>query len=178
MEQKETKDNNKQNLAEGISEEKEKLSDNSSEHEECPKCKQKEVRLNDKYIRLFADFENYKKRTLKEKMGLISSANKSLVLSILPIIDDFERAFNSSNNEVSKIDKGVSHIYEKFLEILQKIGLKAMDIKKGDDFDTEKSEAITKVKSENDSNKIVDIIEKGYLLNDKIIRFSKVIISE
>ncbi len=178
MEQKEKEDNNKENLTESVSGTKEEISNNASECEEYFECKKKAADLNDKYIRLFADFENYRKRTLKEKMELISSANKSLVLSIIPIIDDFERAFNTPNNEAQAIDKGIRHIYEKLLEVLQKIGLKEMDIKQGDDFNTEKSEAITKVKSENDNNKIVDIVEKGYLLNDKIIRFSKVIISE
>ncbi len=155
--------------------------------------------INDKYLRLNADFENYRRRTSKEIIETISTANKKLILNILPIIDDFERSFetkdgfnkeagfsnedkeNKSSSPISSNtnNEGIRHIYKKLIDILQKEGLSEIDIKKGEKFDPEKSEAITKIKSNKDlSNKIVDIIEKGYMLDKKIIRFAKVIIGE
>lgn len=139
--------------------------------------------VNDKYIRLLADFENFRRRKSTEILETISTANKKLILKILPIVDDFERYFETEDSNKENLSKtsseGINHIYKKLINILQKEGLSEIKIKKGDNFDSENSEAITKIKTkENLSNKIVEIVEKGYMLNNKIIRFAKVIIGE
>ncbi|MCP3659783.1 MAG: nucleotide exchange factor GrpE [Bacteroidetes bacterium] len=156
--------------------------ENIKNEEETDNIKNEEINfeekyneVNDKYLRLHADFENYRRRTSKEIIETISTANQKLILKILPIIDDFERALETHKDT----DEGIKHIYKKITNILEKEGLIEIKISKGDAFDPEKSEAITKIKGEeNLKNKIVDIIEKGYELKNRIIRFAKVIIGE
>ena len=133
----------------------------------------------DRYIRLFAEFENYKRRTSKERLELFKTANQEVLQSMLPVIDDFDRAIV----EISKSDdevllKGVSLIHEKLKSTLFSKGLEEVSIKAGDIFDADFAEAITQIPSPspNFKGKIVDVIEKGYKLGDKIIRFPKVVI--
>ncbi len=128
----------------------------------------------DKTLRLLAEFENFKKRTSKERIELLKSAGEEIYISLLPILDDFERAISHDKNE------GTSLIYSKIISILNQQGLKSMKIKKGDEFSTDFHEAITKIPAQKNilKNKIVDIIEKGYTLNEKVIRFAKVVIGK
>ena len=133
----------------------------------------------DRYIRLFAEFENYKRRTSKERLELFKTANQEVLLSMLPVMDDFDRAIV----EISKSDdevllKGVTLIHEKLQSTLFSKGLEEVSIKAGDIFDADFAEAITQIPSPspNFKGKIVDVIEKGYKLGEKIIRFPKVVI--
>ena len=134
----------------------------------------------DKFLRLFAEFENYRKRTSKERLELFKTASQELMVALLPISDDMDRAlleFKKSNN--NDLIQGFELIYTKFNEILKSKGLNELKVKKGDKFDPESHEAITQIKAEKEKNKgkIVDVIEKGFLQGDKIIRYPKVIVA-
>ena len=133
----------------------------------------------DKFLRLFAEFENYKRRTAKERIELFKTANQDVLLSLLPVLDDFERALS----EIKKTDdniliQGVELIQEKLKNTLVSKGLEQVDVNAGDAFDADFAEAITQIPAPSPKmkGKIVDVIEKGYKLGDKIIRFPKVVI--
>ena len=135
----------------------------------------------DKYLRLFAEFENYKRRTTKERIELFKTANQEVLLALLPVLDDFDRAIT----EISKTDdgpllEGVALINEKLKTTLVSKGLEQVDVKAGDDFDADFAEAITQIPAPSDKlkGKIVDVLEKGYKLGDKIIRYPKVVIGQ
>ena len=132
----------------------------------------------DQYIRLFAEFENYKKRTLKEKMEFAQYANQNMMTSMLAILDDFERALKeiAKSGDENQL-RGVELIYQKFKNTLIEKGLKTIEVKPGDDFNVDYHEAITQIPapSEELKGKIVDIVETGYQLHDKVIRFAKVV---
>ena len=132
----------------------------------------------DRYIRLYAEFENYKKRTSKEKMEFFQYANQDMMVSMLGVLDDFERALKEIAKNGNPADlQGVELIYQKFKNKLTEKGLKAMEVKAGDSFNVDFHEAITQIPapSEDLKGKIVDVIETGYTLNDKVIRFAKVV---
>nr|WP_312512599.1 nucleotide exchange factor GrpE [Chryseobacterium culicis] len=132
----------------------------------------------DRYIRLYAEFENYKKRTSKEKMEFFQYANQEMMVSMLGVLDDFERALKEIAKNGNPADlQGVELIYQKFKNKLAEKGLKTMEVKAGDSFDVDFHEAITQIPapSEDLKGKIVDVIETGYTLGDKVIRFAKVV---
>lgn len=132
----------------------------------------------DKFLRLFAEFENYKKRTTKERMDLYKTAGQEVILSLLPVLDDFDRALNEmSKSEEKELLKGVELIRNKFKNTLESKGLEEVAAAKGDAFNADLHEAITQIPAPSDDlkGKIVDVIEKGYKLGDKVIRFPKVI---
>lgn len=135
--------------------------------------------LKDKYLRLYADFENFRRRTAKEKIDLIASANAELMKSILPIVDDFERAMQSfeTTTEIEPLKEGVGLISNKFFKTLESKGLKPMN-SKGEVFDAEIHESVTQfpAPSEDLKGKVIDEVEKGYYLNDKVIRYAKVVV--
>ena len=133
----------------------------------------------DKFLRLFAEFENYKKRTSKERIDLFKTANQEVLLAMLPVLDDFDRAaveINKSDDE--NLKKGVELIHEKLKSTLVSKGLEQVEIQAGDAFNADVAEAITQIPAPSDKlkGKIVDVIEKGYKLGDKIIRFPKVVV--
>jgi molecular chaperone GrpE len=133
----------------------------------------------DKFLRLFAEFENYKKRTSKERIDLFKTANQEVLLAMLPVLDDFDRAaveINKSDDE--NLKKGVELIHEKLKSTLVSKGLEQVEVRAGDAFNADFAEAITQIPAPSDKlkGKIVDVIEKGYKLGDKIIRFPKVVI--
>lgn len=135
--------------------------------------------LNDKYLRLFSEFDNYRKRTLKERIDLSRTASEEVIVSLLTVLDDFERAqkaFETTDN-IDVLKEGLQLIYTKFRNILTQKGLKEMNAS-GEVFDTDFHEAITQIPapSEDMKNKVLDEVEKGYLLNDKVIRYAKVVI--
>jgi len=137
--------------------------------------------LNDKYLRLYSEFDNYRKRTTRERSEFLKTANQEVILELLTILDDFERAIRS-NEEVDNCDtlkEGMILIYQKLSGLLAKKGLKAIEAI-GEDFNTDYHEAITftAAASEEMKGKIIDQIEKGYLLNDKVIRYAKVVIGQ
>lgn len=132
----------------------------------------------DRYIRLFAEFENYKKRTTKEKMDFFQYANQDMMISMLAILDDFERALKEIAKNGNEADlQGVELIYQKFRSRLVEKGLKPIEVSSGDTFNVDYHEAITQITapSEQLKGKIVDVIETGYTLHDKVIRFAKVV---
>jgi molecular chaperone GrpE len=139
------------------------------------------LELKDRHMRLQAEFDNYRKRTLKERMELLKTANESLLISLLPVVDDFDRANQTLNavEEESPVKEGVKLISAKFQDFLKQNGIKEIEAV-GQDFDTDLHEAITKIPapSKEMAGKIVDVVQKGYYLNDKVIRFAKVVIGE
>lgn len=131
----------------------------------------------DKFLRLFAEFENYKRRTTKERIELFKTANQEVLLALLPVLDDFDRAMieiNKSEDEL--LSKGVELIFDKLKSTLVSKGLEEVEIKTGDVFDADFAEAITQIPAPKMKGKVVDVLEKGYKLGDKIIRFPKVVI--
>ena len=133
----------------------------------------------DKFLRLFAEFENFKKRTTKERIDLFKTANQEVLQAMLPVLDDFDRAMTQiSKSGDETLVKGVELIHEKLKSTLVSKGLEQVEIKVGDSFDADFAEAITQIPAPSDDlkGKIVDVVEKGYKLGDKIIRFPKVVI--
>jgi molecular chaperone GrpE len=135
--------------------------------------------MKDKYLRLYADFENYRRRTAKEKLELISTASEGLMVTLLPVVDDFERAMQSleSATDAAAAMEGINLIYSKFTKILEAKGLKPMN-SKGEPFNADLHESVTQfpAPTEDLKGKVIEEIEKGYLLNDKVIRYAKVIV--
>ena len=130
----------------------------------------------DKYLRPYSEFENYRRRTSKEKIEMIDSANKELLSDILPVVDDFERASKAIKKEDESYLEGFNLIHQKLISTLEKYNVKKMEIKKGDDFDSEYHEAITSTPSEKKyKGKIIDVVENGYHIGDNILRFAKVV---
>ena len=135
----------------------------------------------DKYLRLFAEFENYKRRTTKERIELFKTANQEVLLAMLPVLDDFDRAIvEISKSEDELLLKGVELIHEKLKNTLVSKGLEVVEVRAGDNFNADFAEAITVIPAPSDKlkGKIVDVIEKGYKLGDKIIRFPKVVLGQ
>ncbi|SDZ74229.1 nucleotide exchange factor GrpE [Bizionia paragorgiae] len=132
----------------------------------------------DKFLRLFAEFENYKRRTSKERVELFKTASEDVMLSLLPVLDDFDRAYvEISKTKEKELLKGVELISKKLKTTLEKQGLSPVEVRSGDDFNADLHQAITQVAAPNDKlkGKIIDVLEKGYKLGDKIIRFPKVV---
>lgn len=134
----------------------------------------------DKFLRLFAEFDNYKKRMAKEKLEYMSLAGKDIVIEMLPTLDDFERAMAAFQNseDLSAIKEGLALIYDKMNKTFERKGIKKIEAK-GLPFDAEKHEAITEIPvPEDQKGLVVDVVESGYTMNDKIIRFSKVVVGK
>ncbi len=135
-----------------------------------------------KFLRLFAEFENYKRRTSKERLELFSTASEDVMKTLLPVLDDFERALAhiEEDKEAEELRKGVLLIYQKLVKTLEQKGLAVIVIEKGDDFNADVHEAITQIPAPTDNlkGKIIDVVEKGYTLGEKIIRFPKVVIGQ
>ncbi len=131
----------------------------------------------DRYVRLYAEFDNYKKRTAKEKINLIETASEDVIKALLPVLDDFERALNElKKTENKELIKGVELIYEKFKKTLISKGLTEIEVKQGDTFNPDIHEAVAQIPGDKkNSGKIHEVIEKGYKLGNKIIRYPKVV---
>ncbi len=134
----------------------------------------------DKYVRLYAEFDNFRRRSAKEKLEMISSANESLLKTLLPVIDDFERAEKSFKDKNDKESEGFFLIQNKFKKVLEQYNVKAMDLGAGSDFNADLQEAITQIPAPEEKlkGKVVDVVEKGYLLGEKVIRFAKVVVGQ
>lgn len=143
--------------------------------------KEKLAELQDKYLRLTAEYDNYRKRTLKEKMELTKSAGEDILKGLLPIMDDFERALQSIDDagDNQAVKDGIYLIYNKFKDFLKQQGLQEIEAQ-DKDFDTDKHEAVSKVPAQNEDmkGKVVDVVQKGYYLNDKVLRYAKVVVGE
>ncbi|MCF7561809.1 nucleotide exchange factor GrpE [Sabulilitoribacter multivorans] len=146
------------------------------------KLKEELQQEKEKFLRLFAEFENYKKRTSRERVELFSTASEDVMKTLLPVLDDFERALNhiEEDKEAEELRKGVLLIYQKLINTLELKGLKSIKVEKGDVFNADDHEAITQIPAPSDDlkGKIIDVIEKGYKLGDKVIRFPKVVIGQ
>lgn len=132
----------------------------------------------EKYLRLYADFENFRRRTAKEKLDLIQNASESVILDVLPIIDDFERANQSFENatDIQALKEGVDLIFAKLIKMVASKGVKEIEAKDAD-FDVEFHECITQFAAgEDKKGKVIDVVEKGYTLNEKVIRYAKVVV--
>ncbi len=146
-----------------------------------PTAEEKYNELNDKYLRLYSEFDNYRKRTSKERLELFKTAGQDILTDLLPVMDDFERALQNMDKkaDVKSVRKGVDLIYNKFKSTLENKGLKHFkSIEK--EFDPEIHDAITKIPAPSSKlkGKVVDEVEKGYMLNEKVIRFAKVVVGE
>ncbi len=168
--------------------------DNISENDELNDQKEEDIRdekflelqaryddLNDKYLRLFSEFDNFRKRTIKEKLELTKSASKDIIESLLPIVDDMERAVKvSCEDKENNIDvEGLNIILNKLKSVLRQKGVEEIN-SIGEDFNTDYHEAITYIDSEKkkDKGKVVDVVQKGYMINGKVIRFAKVVVAK
>lgn len=155
-------------------------SENMSESSNNSDLTEKLEKEKDRYIRLFAEFDNYKKRVIKERQDLLKYSDKEILESLLPVLDDFDRAINELEKKEDNLSvlEGVKLIYNKLFNILKERGLTVVDVKTGDDFNIDFQEAITQVPSPDESlkGKIIDVVQKGYLLHEKVIRYAKVVI--
>lgn len=172
-----------ENQEETVENETENEVDNEESGESSEKNEQEEqiTELKDKYLRLAAEFENYKRRTVKEKLNMMGTAARDTLSALLPVLDDFDRAKKNAEDENSKepFSEGVMMVYNKLNNTLQQKGMKAME-STGEVFDPELHEAITEIPapSEDMKGKVIDTIEKGYYLNDVILRHAKVVVGK
>lgn len=179
-------DETKDNSQEEVQQETEATSDETTSNEENiseeEKLKKEIADLKDKHIRLFAEFENFRRRTAKEKIELTKNAGLEMMTMLLPILDDYERASKAMNDsdDINEIRTGQELIRTKLVSSLEQKGLRSMESSIGKEFDTDFHEAITQIPapSEDMKGKIIDEVEKGYLLNDKVIRYAKVVIGQ
>lgn len=167
------------NMNDNLSEEEDLLTDEVEEEEKT--LQEKYDELNNSYLRLHAEYDNYRKRTLKEKMAIIKAGGEKVLTEMIPLIDDFERALETVQNADDKkaIVEGLELIYSKFVSFINQNGVKEMEAI-GEPFDADKFEAVTTIPVQDESQKdvVVDCIQKGYILNDKVIRFPKVIVGK
>lgn len=150
----------------------------SKNDKQLDELKEKNEELNDKYLRLFSEFDNYRKRTAKEKIELSKTASESIMVDLLPILDDFERALQTMENKETDANyEGVLLIYNKFKRTLEQKGLEEINAKDAV-FDTDEHEALTNVPvaDESQKGKVLDVIQKGYKLNGKVIRYARVVV--
>jgi molecular chaperone GrpE len=152
--------------------------DPEAEEDGLKKAQDEALEIKDKYLRLYSEFENFRRRTSKEKLEMIQSANEQLIKSLLPVADDFERAKKAMAETSGSDAEGFMLIQNKLKKILEQYGVRAMAVEVGSDFDPDTQEAITQIAApeEDLKGKVVDIIEKGYMLNDKVIRYAKVVV--
>jgi len=165
----------------------EEVTEESKEKEEVPEQTEEEKALekvkdiNDKYLRLSAEYDNYRRRTLKEKMELTKTAGESILLALLPVIDDMDRALAHMDDakDIEAVKEGFKLIHTKFNDFLGQQGMKEIEAK-DKEFDTDLHEAVTKIPApaEEMKGKVIDCIEKGYTLHEKVVRFSKVVVGE
>jgi molecular chaperone GrpE len=167
--------NQQDNMATDTNTEKATLTNENTSEESL---KAQVTELNDKYLRLYSEFDNYRKRTLKERAELIKTAAEDVFVSILPVIDDLERALKASekNEEGSAFKEGIQLIYNKLKNICQQKGLTSFDTI-GQDFNSDLMEAITHMPDADKKGKVLDEVEKGYKLGDKVIRYAKVVVA-
>ena len=166
-------------LSEKTSEQDENVSDNQNEPAPENEFEKKYKDLYDKHLRLTAEYDNYRKRTLKEKSDLLKYGSENALKNLLTVIDDIERAvsFIQTSTDIEAIKEGIILINSKFAEYLGQNGVKAIDTM-GAEFNVDIHEAVTKIPSEDMKGKVVDVLQKGYYLNDKVIRYSKVVVGE
>jgi len=175
----EEKDTITENMEEKAENSTVEAQEETAQASESEKLQSELAEMKDKYLRLFAEFDNYKRRTAKERIETIQTANKELMVALLPVLDDFDRTNKSleTAESVEAVKEGVALVNNKLWRTLEQKGLKPLETK-GTPFDSELHEAVTQIPapSEELKGKVVDELEKGYFLNDKIIRYAKVVI--
>lgn len=179
-ETKEAKDSDKkEKQAEGQAEEAGAKAEEKKEEDPLKKANKEIAELKDKYLRTLAEFDNYKKRTLKEKAELILNGGEKTVKAVLPVLDDFERALKDKSDDPKAIKDGVTMIFNKFVKTLESLGVKKIDTT-DKDFDTDFHEAVAMVPGMGDDKKgkVIDCVQTGYTLNDKVIRHAKVAVGQ
>lgn len=179
-ETKEAKDSDKkEKQAEGQAEEAGAKAEEKKEEDPLEKANKEIAELKDKYLRTLAEFDNYKKRTLKEKAELILNGGEKTVKAVLPVLDDFERALKDKSDDPKAIKDGVTMIFNKFVKALESLGVKKIDTT-DKDFDTDFHEAVAMVPGMGDDKKgkVIDCVQTGYTLNDKVIRHAKVAVGQ
>ena len=148
---------------------------------EIEQLKAEKAELNDRFLRLFSEFDNYKKRVSKEKLDLIATASEKVLVSLLPVIDDFERAIaaNEKADNIDSIKEGFNLIYNKLVQMMKRFDVEEIQAK-GEEFNTDFHEAVTHfpAQKEEDKGKVIDVTEKGYKLKNKVIRFAKVVVGQ
>lgn len=148
---------------------------------EIEQLKAEKAELNDRFLRLFSEFDNYKKRVSKEKLDLIATASEKVLVSLLPVIDDFERAIaaNEKADNIDSIKEGFNLIYNKLVQMMKRFDVEEIQAK-GEEFNTDYHEAVTHFPAQNeeDKGKVIDVTEKGYKLKDKVIRYAKVVVGQ
>ncbi|MCR5423750.1 MAG: nucleotide exchange factor GrpE [Bacteroidales bacterium] len=167
----------KEDKQESKKDRKKKCDKHSEAEEKVQELGEKLAEVNDKYLRIYSEYENYRKRTNAEKADLILNGGKDVIKAILPVLDDLERALSSMGEDDSH-RQGVQLILNKLQQILQQKGLKAIDAK-GAKFDENLHEAVTQFPAAEESQKgtVIDVVEKGYFLNDKVLRYAKVVVA-
>ena len=178
-EKEENTDKNRKNI---FSRKKDKEKSKWQEKEaEIERLKAEKAELNDRFLRLFSEFDNYKKRVSKEKLDLIATASEKVIVSLLPIIDDFERAIaaNEKVEDINTIKEGFNLIYNKLIQMMKRFDVEEIQAK-GEEFNTDFHEAVTHFPAQNeeDKGKVIDVTEKGYKLKDKVIRYAKVVVGQ
>ncbi len=135
-----------------------------------------ETDWHDQYLRLYAEFDNYRKRTMRERVELTRSAGREVLEKLLPVVDDFERGLKVETEDIAAVREGQNLVYTKLVQLLQAQGLQSLNVQPGDDFDTDLCEAITNIPHPELKGKVVDVIEQGYKLHDTVVRFAKVVV--
>jgi molecular chaperone GrpE len=153
---------------------------NDSAEENSEKEEVEQVDYQDKYLRLYAEFDNFRKRTMRERVDLIMTASQDLIEKFLPLLDDFERAYKNASDDADPMKEGMQLIHSKLESTLTSKGLKVMDVRAGDDFNVDYHEAITNIPAPTPElkGKIVEVVESGYKLGDKVLRYAKVVIGQ
>jgi molecular chaperone GrpE len=159
----------------------EQTTDNEPQEETNNDWEEKYNELNDRYLRLIAEYDNFRKRTLKEKMELVKNGGADVLKNILPVVDNFERALKAieESDDIKAVKEGIELIYKNFMEFLQQRGVNEIEAV-GMPLDTDLHEAVAQMPAANDEQKgkIIDVVEKGYKLNDRVLRFAKVVIAQ
>lgn len=152
--------------------------ENSQKDTELTKLQGELAESKDKYLRLYSEFENFRRRTAKEKLELVQSANEQLIRALLPVADDFERAEKAMSALPAEDIEGFTLIHNKFMKVMDQYGVKSMAVEKGSSFNPDLHEAITQIPAPDESlkGKVVDVVEKGYTLHEKVIRYAKVVV--
>ena len=171
-----------ENLKKTVEEMTDQASDDTSESTEENDEKEAvdQIDYQEKYLRLYAEFDNFRKRTMRERVDLIMTASQDLLEKLLPLLDDFERAHKNASDDADAMKEGLTLIHSKLESTLSSNGLKVMDVRSGDDFNVDYHEAITNIPAPSPElkGKIVDVVESGYKLGDKVLRYAKVVIGQ
>jgi len=176
----ETKEPQADETLEGQEQEVNETATEAAAEEGAEDMEQKYAELNDKFLRLYSEFENFRRRTAKEKLDLMTNAEGESLKTMIPVLDDFERAIanNDDAQDVGPLRDGFKLIFQKLNTILSQKGVTVMEVGAGSDFDTDLHEAITQIPAPSDElkGKVVDVVEKGYLINEKVLRYAKVVV--